>query len=47
MYLQEKEPKCPTVLPVSDFNPGMDAARIETAIKTKGKNYAMNTSVSL
>lgn len=37
MYLQEKEPKCPTVLPVSDFNPGMDAARIETAIKTKGK----------
>ncbi|XP_057203608.1 annexin A2b [Triplophysa rosa] len=35
-YGGEKEPKCPTVLPVNDFNPGMDAARIETAIKTKG-----------
>ncbi|XP_065123855.1 annexin A2b isoform X2 [Paramisgurnus dabryanus] len=35
-YGGEKEPKCPTLLPVFDFNPDMDAARIETAIKTKG-----------
>ncbi|XP_054633334.1 annexin A2a [Dunckerocampus dactyliophorus] len=30
------EPKYPTVLPAVDFDPGKDAARIETAIKTKG-----------
>ncbi|XP_076863586.1 annexin A2a [Brachyhypopomus gauderio] len=30
------EPTCPTVVPVSDFDPDKDAARIETAIKTKG-----------
>ncbi|XP_059358919.1 annexin A2-B-like [Carassius carassius] len=32
----EREPKCPTVVPVSGFNPEEDAAKIETAIKTKG-----------
>ncbi|XP_028287730.1 annexin A2-A-like [Parambassis ranga] len=30
------EPKYPTVVPALDFNPDKDAARIETAIKTKG-----------
>ncbi|XP_026222368.1 annexin A2-like [Anabas testudineus] len=30
------EPKFPTVVPVVDFDPDRDAARIETAIKTKG-----------
>uniref|UniRef100_A0A3Q4AEW0 Annexin n=1 Tax=Mola mola TaxID=94237 RepID=A0A3Q4AEW0_MOLML len=30
------EPIFPTVVPVQDFNPARDAARIETAIKTKG-----------
>ncbi|XP_041650525.1 annexin A2-A-like [Cheilinus undulatus] len=30
------EPKCPTVVPAVDFDPDRDAARIETAIKTKG-----------
>ncbi|KAK7891548.1 hypothetical protein WMY93_023511 [Mugilogobius chulae] len=30
------EPKYPTVLPFRDFDPDKDAARIETAIKTKG-----------
>lgn len=30
------EPKYPTVVPVVDFDPVKDAARIETAIKTKG-----------
>ncbi|XP_057693233.1 annexin A2a [Corythoichthys intestinalis] len=30
------EQKYPTVLPASDFDPEKDAARIETAIKTKG-----------
>ncbi|XP_077372999.1 annexin A2-like isoform X2 [Festucalex cinctus] len=30
------EPKCPTVIPALDFDPEKDAARIETAIKTKG-----------
>uniref|UniRef100_M4AG03 Annexin n=1 Tax=Xiphophorus maculatus TaxID=8083 RepID=M4AG03_XIPMA len=29
-------PKFPTVVPVRDFDPARDAARIETAIKTKG-----------
>uniref|UniRef100_A0A8C1FWJ6 Annexin n=1 Tax=Cyprinus carpio carpio TaxID=630221 RepID=A0A8C1FWJ6_CYPCA len=36
IYVQEGEPKCPTVVPVYDFNPEEDAAKIETAIKTKG-----------
>nr|ACQ58898.1 Annexin A2-A [Anoplopoma fimbria] len=30
------EPKYPTVVPAMDFDPDRDAARIETAIKTKG-----------
>ncbi|XP_077425570.1 annexin A2-like [Vanacampus margaritifer] len=30
------EPKSPTVIPALDFDPEKDAARIETAIKTKG-----------
>ncbi|MBN3301338.1 annexin A2-A [Amia ocellicauda] len=30
------EPKFPTVVPAPDFDPEKDAARIETAIKTKG-----------
>lgn len=33
---QSHEPKYPTVVPAKDFDPGRDAARIETAIKTKG-----------
>uniref|UniRef100_A0A665TRA3 Annexin n=1 Tax=Echeneis naucrates TaxID=173247 RepID=A0A665TRA3_ECHNA len=37
-YGGEKEPKFPTVVPVRDFDRAKDAARIETAIKTKGKN---------
>ncbi|XP_014833280.1 PREDICTED: annexin A2-like [Poecilia mexicana] len=36
LCLQEEEPKFPTVVPVRDFDPARDAARIETAIKTKG-----------
>ncbi|XP_068596983.1 annexin A2-like [Brachionichthys hirsutus] len=35
-YGGEPEPIFPTVVPVSDFDPVKDAARIETAIKTKG-----------
>ncbi|XP_016357499.1 annexin A2-B-like [Sinocyclocheilus anshuiensis] len=35
-YGGEREPKCPTVVPVYGFNPEEDAAKIETAIKTKG-----------
>lgn len=34
---QSSDPKYPTVLPALDFDPDKDAARIETAIKTKGK----------
>uniref|UniRef100_A0A3P8XET3 Annexin n=1 Tax=Esox lucius TaxID=8010 RepID=A0A3P8XET3_ESOLU len=34
------EPKYPTVIPVSNFDPDKDAARIETAIKTKGVDEA-------
>lgn len=34
---QNNEPTYPTVVPVVDFDPDRDAARIETAIKTKGK----------
>ncbi|XP_019731530.1 annexin A2 [Hippocampus comes] len=33
---ESQEPKYPTVLPALDFDPEKDAARIETAIKTKG-----------
>ncbi|KAJ8248763.1 hypothetical protein GJAV_G00227480 [Gymnothorax javanicus] len=32
----ESEPLFPTVVPIADFDPDKDAARIETAIKTKG-----------
>lgn len=35
-YGGEKEPKFPTVVPVRDFDPARDAARIDTAVKTKG-----------
>lgn len=35
-YGGEKEPKFPTVVPARDFDPARDAARIDTAIKTKG-----------
>lgn len=35
-YGGEKEPKFPTVVPIRDFDPARDAARIDTAIKTKG-----------
>ncbi|KAF3688814.1 Annexin A2 Annexin II Annexin-2 [Channa argus] len=36
LNIGNNEPKYPTVVPVVDFNPDRDAARIETAIKTKG-----------
>ncbi|KAM6942661.1 annexin A2-B-like [Xenentodon cancila] len=35
-YSGEPEPKFPTVVRVRDFDPARDAARIDTAIKTKG-----------
>ncbi|XP_029949066.1 annexin A2-B-like [Salarias fasciatus] len=35
-YGTEAEPKFPTVVPARDFDPARDAARIETAVKTKG-----------
>uniref|UniRef100_A0A1A8RDU9 Annexin n=1 Tax=Nothobranchius rachovii TaxID=451742 RepID=A0A1A8RDU9_9TELE len=35
-YSGEEEPKYPTVVPARDFDPLRDAARIDTAIKTKG-----------
>lgn len=35
-YGTEAEPKFPTVVPARDFDPAKDAARIETAVKTKG-----------
>lgn len=38
---QSQEPKYPTVVPALDFDPDKDAARIETAIKTKGKTLCM------
>lgn len=34
---QAHEPTFPTVVPAVDFDPNRDAARIETAIKTKGR----------
>lgn len=33
---QTAEPAYPTVVPAPDFDPNKDAARIDTAIKTKG-----------
>ncbi|KAG8012657.1 Annexin A2-A [Nibea albiflora] len=36
LNIGSQEPKYPTVVPAKDFDPGRDAARIETAIKTKG-----------
>lgn len=35
-YGGEADPKFPTVVPARDFDPARDAARIDTAIKTKG-----------
>lgn len=37
MTSQGQDPLFPTVVPAPDFDPDKDAARIETAIKTKGK----------
>lgn len=34
---QSQEPTFPTVVPALDFDPNRDAARIDTAIKTKGR----------
>ena len=39
--LQTVEPTYPSLVPFKDFDPGTDAARIETAIKTKGKGSRM------
>ncbi|CAK6951028.1 annexin A2-like [Scomber scombrus] len=36
LNIGNSEPKYPTVVPAGDFDPDRDAARIETAIKTKG-----------
>uniref|UniRef100_A0AAQ5Z5E1 Annexin n=1 Tax=Amphiprion ocellaris TaxID=80972 RepID=A0AAQ5Z5E1_AMPOC len=36
LLCQGQEARFPTVLPATDFDPDRDAARIETAIKTKG-----------
>ncbi|XP_042266620.1 annexin A2-like [Thunnus albacares] len=36
LNIGSSEPLYPTVVPVQDFDPDRDAARIETAIKTKG-----------
>lgn len=41
-FLQEPEPRCPTVVPVKDFDPTHDAARIDAAIKTKGEEGREN-----
>lgn len=45
---QSSEPTYPTVIPAADFDPDKDAARIETAIKTKGeqKHYALSPCLS-
>lgn len=40
---QSQEPKYPTVLPALDCDPEKDAARIETAIKTKGKIHGVHS----
>lgn len=39
---QSFDPKYPTVMPALDFDPDKDAARIETAIKTKGELHWVN-----
>ncbi|XP_076118847.1 annexin A2-A-like [Alosa pseudoharengus] len=39
------EPTYPTVVPASDFDPDKDAARIETAIKTKGVDEQTITDI--
>ncbi|XP_028257285.1 annexin A2-like [Parambassis ranga] len=44
-YGAEVEPKFPTVVPVRDFDPARDAARIETAIKTKGVDEQTITDI--
>uniref|UniRef100_A0A672NW17 Annexin n=1 Tax=Sinocyclocheilus grahami TaxID=75366 RepID=A0A672NW17_SINGR len=44
-YGGEREPKCPTVVPAYDFNPEQDAAKIETAIKTKGVDEQTITDI--
>lgn len=41
VFLQEVEPKFPTVVPVRDFDSIRDAARIDAAIKTKGLECMM------
>lgn len=46
VHAQGAEPTYPTVVPASDFNPDKDAARIETAIKTKGKRLFSDPSVT-
>lgn len=38
---QSSEPTYPTLVPAADFDPDKDAARIETAIKTKGEQNTM------
>ncbi|XP_069031306.1 annexin A2-A-like [Embiotoca jacksoni] len=42
---QEVEPRFPTVVPARDFDPAKDAARIETAIKTKGVDEQTITDI--
>ncbi|XP_060923573.1 annexin A2-B-like [Limanda limanda] len=44
-YGAEEEPTFPTVVPVRDFDPYKDAARIETAIKTKGVDEQTITDI--
>lgn len=44
-YGGEPEPTFPTVVPVRDFDPEKDAARIETAIKTKGVDEQTITDI--
>lgn len=43
LHHQSCEPTQPTVVPALDFDPDRDAARLETAIKTKGKIPAERT----
>ncbi|XP_037553662.1 annexin A2-B [Nematolebias whitei] len=44
-YGGEEEPKYPTVVPVRDFDPTRDAARIDTAMKTKGVDEQTITDI--
>ncbi|KAF3832087.1 hypothetical protein F7725_025752 [Dissostichus mawsoni] len=44
---QEEEPKFPTVVPARDFDPGRDATRIDTAIKTKGPGTDEETLIEM